>query len=72
VLRDEGHRKRPAHEYRLPGLELLSETPPTNGAVDHEELLQLSETLRRTLEEFGIRGRVGEVHPGPVITRYDF
>lgn len=72
VRRDEGHRKRPAHEYDLPPLDILSEPETEVVRPDREQLLDLSETLRRTLEEFGIRGRVGEVHPGPVITRYDF
>ena len=72
VRRDPDVRKRPASEFEPPPLTLLTPPPPPKQSVSRNELLDLSETLRRTLEEFGIRGRVGEVHPGPVITRYDF
>jgi S-DNA-T family DNA segregation ATPase FtsK/SpoIIIE len=72
VHRTEGERKRPASEFELPPLDLLSPAPPRIERTSRRDLLDLSETLRRTLEEFGIRGRVSEVHPGPVITRYDF
>jgi S-DNA-T family DNA segregation ATPase FtsK/SpoIIIE len=72
VRRADGHRKRPAHEFDLPPLDILTVPPTEVVRPDRAALLDLSETLRRTLEEFGIRGRVGEVHPGPVITRYDF
>lgn len=72
VRRDEETRKRPAHEFEAPPSSLLATPPASTLAVDRKALIDLSETLRRTLEEFGIRGRVGEVHPGPVITRYDF
>ncbi len=72
VRRDEEVRKRPASEYRPPPVSLLSTPPPSRMRTDRQAILSLSETLRRTLEEFGIRGRISEVHPGPVITRYDF
>ncbi|TPW17484.1 MAG: DNA segregation ATPase FtsK/SpoIIIE, S-DNA-T family [bacterium] len=42
--------------------------PPLNQA----ELLESSKTLVQTLADFGVTGRVGEVHPGPVITRFEF
>jgi len=70
--RIDGERKRPAAEFELPPADLLSPPPPRVDRASRRDLLDLSETLRRTLEEFGIRGRVSEVHPGPVITRYDF
>jgi len=43
-------------------------SPPVNQA----ELLESSKTLVQTLSDFGVAGRVGEVHPGPVITRFEF
>jgi S-DNA-T family DNA segregation ATPase FtsK/SpoIIIE len=42
------------------------------GPVSEEELLENSRLLEATLLDFGVRGKVGEVHPGPVITRFEF
>jgi len=72
VRREKGYRKQPADAFELPSTDLLDEPPPKVASGSREEILDLSEVIRRTLEEFGIRGRVGEVHRGPVITRYDF
>ena len=72
VRRAPEHRKRPLSEFELPPETLFSDPPPSIPGKSRDELVAESELLRRTLEEFGIRGRVGEVHPGPVITRYDF
>jgi S-DNA-T family DNA segregation ATPase FtsK/SpoIIIE len=63
---------RPAGAYVRPPITLLADLPPEIATTSREEIMERSETLGRTLEEFGIRGRVSEVHPGPVITRYDF
>jgi S-DNA-T family DNA segregation ATPase FtsK/SpoIIIE len=40
--------------------------------VDKNEILEKSRLLERVLSDFGISGEVGEVHPGPVITRYEY
>ncbi|MBU1700523.1 MAG: DNA translocase FtsK [Candidatus Eisenbacteria bacterium] len=58
--------------FPLPSLDLLTDSPPGEGQVDREEIFQKSQLLERVLGEFGIVGEVGEVHPGPVITRYEF
>ncbi len=31
-----------------------------------------AEIIVQTLNDFGVRGKVGEVHPGPVVTRYEY
>jgi S-DNA-T family DNA segregation ATPase FtsK/SpoIIIE len=56
----------------LPSNELIE--MPAGGAppVNQAELLESSKTLVQTLSDFGVAGRVGEVHPGPVITRFEF
>ncbi|UTO28749.1 DNA translocase FtsK [Bartonella harrusi] len=59
--------------YEFPPINLLQEP------VLHEETLISQETLERgagllenVLEDFGIKGEVIHVHPGPVVTMYEF
>lgn len=57
---------------QLPDASLLEELEGTRAAIDREEILDTSRLLVRTLMDFGVAGKVGEVHPGPVVTRYEF
>jgi len=43
----------------------------TNPEMDETEHAQNAETLMRTLSEFGVEVSLGEIHIGPVITRYE-
>jgi S-DNA-T family DNA segregation ATPase FtsK/SpoIIIE len=56
----------------LPPLDLLS-APPTGPArrVDAAALAQNARLLEGVLEDFGVKGRIGEVRPGPVVTMYE-
>ncbi|WP_426166126.1 DNA translocase FtsK 4TM domain-containing protein [Sandarakinorhabdus sp. DWP1-3-1] len=56
----------------LPSLSLLR-PPPTGPArrVDTASLEQNARLLEGVLEDFGVRGRIGEVRPGPVVTMYE-
>lgn len=58
--------------YEPPSLELLDYKPPE--AVDEmpEHLVENARVLERTLENFGVRGQVKEIVPGPVITIYEY
>ncbi len=58
--------------WKLPDVSLLEDLDGTRGAIDREEMLETSRLLVKTLLDFDVQGRVGEVHPGPVITRYEF
>ena len=58
--------------YQLPPLTLLDNPPASMEKMSPEELQANSELLRRKLLDFGIEGNVSEVHPGPVITLYEF
>ena len=57
-------------KYRFPPIRLLALS--TDGEDDmltnHQEI---AERLKKTLEDFKIKVELGEVHIGPVITRYD-
>ncbi len=60
-------------EYELPSLELLDPSlRKTAQAVDPEILEESAHHLKTVLEEFGVRGEVVTVRPGPVVTMYEF
>jgi DNA segregation ATPase FtsK/SpoIIIE-like protein len=65
-------RRRRRGAMTLPPLDTLDDVPDTGPPVEEEELKENSKILTQTLLDFGIIGKVGEVHPGPVITRYEY
>ena len=40
--------------------------------VDADALRENAELLTEKLAAYGVRGRVDEIHPGPVVTMYEF
>ena len=60
-------------EYSLPPLEALDEPPEDNGEnkQDEEALAENARLLESVLEDFGVRGRIVKVRPGPVVTLYE-
>ncbi|HEY4485918.1 MAG TPA: DNA translocase FtsK [Nitrospiria bacterium] len=59
-------------EYQRPPLSLLQDPPGNVAGVTREELLANSQILEKKLLDYGIEGRVTQVHPGPVVTMYEF
>lgn len=59
-------------DYQLPPLTLLDNPPPAEEKMTKEELELNAQLLKKKLLDFGIEGNVSEVHPGPVITLYEF
>lgn len=57
--------------YKFPSMELLTEPAAPLNQEDTSNHQETAEMLVRTLEEFGVRVTPGDVHTGPVITRYD-
>jgi DNA segregation ATPase FtsK/SpoIIIE, S-DNA-T family len=58
--------------YKLPALALLKEAPKTGGPkVDAAALEQNARLLESVLEDFGVKGEIVEVRPGPVVTMYE-
>jgi S-DNA-T family DNA segregation ATPase FtsK/SpoIIIE len=56
----------------LPSLALLKPPPPAPvRRVDAASLEQNARLLEGVLEDFGVKGRIGEVRPGPVVTMYE-
>jgi S-DNA-T family DNA segregation ATPase FtsK/SpoIIIE len=62
----------PDREYALPPLSMLNEPQVTGKKVGKDSLLMSSSILEKKLRDFGVEGRVVQVHPGPVITMYEF
>ncbi|WP_096487969.1 DNA translocase FtsK [Methylorubrum populi] len=59
-------------DYELPSLELLAEPPlPDGEEVDADELEQNALNLQQTVQDFGVRGDILAVRPGPVVTLYE-
>ena len=62
-----------AKGYNLPDPVALLEAPPVSNTQQTDQILESqSQILTATLQNFGIAGKVTEVHPGPVITMYEF
>jgi len=59
-------------EFRLPTISLLDEPSEPETYMAKDELLEASKRIEERLSNFGVTGRVVEVHPGPVITRFDY
>jgi len=55
----------------LPSLNLLDEPQEQAGQMSHEALQAMSRQVELKLKDFGIEANVVEVHPGPVITRFE-
>jgi S-DNA-T family DNA segregation ATPase FtsK/SpoIIIE len=63
----------PGATFQLPPLTLLKAAPADRRRTETEdELRQNAEHLRRRLEEFGVKGHIARINPGPVITGYEF
>lgn len=58
--------------YVLPDPAFLVSEDQKTEPIDAEALKASAEVLERKLKDFGVFGRVVEVHPGPVITMFEF
>ena len=63
---------RAAGEHLLPPVDLLRDVPPAKtAAINEESLQQNARLLESVLEDFGVRGQIVKVRPGPVVTLYE-
>ncbi len=62
-----------AGEYQLPPLGLLTLPPDRSESAEDnaEALAQNARLLEAVLEDFGVRGEIVKVRPGPVVTLYE-
>lgn len=59
-------------EFHLPDPELLYYEPPRNVTRDKDHMLALAARLEQAFQDYKIKGRVQEIHVGPVVTMYEF
>jgi S-DNA-T family DNA segregation ATPase FtsK/SpoIIIE len=57
--------------YVAPSPELLHPTPADTTPLDRERVLELARRLEATLADYGVIGKVEEIHPGPTVTTYE-
>ena len=59
-------------EFQVPPLGLLDPVSSSRSGYSEEELHRNAKVLEAKLRDYGVEGRVVEIHPGPVITMYEF
>jgi len=60
-----------ARIYQLPTIDLLEMPPDAKDSVSKEEMSENAQLLENALATFGVQGKVVNVSPGPIITRYE-
>jgi S-DNA-T family DNA segregation ATPase FtsK/SpoIIIE len=58
--------------FKTPGTELLEYIPPKAPEMDKQQLYDMAERLEQAMSNYGVRGKVKEIHMGPVVTMYEF
>lgn len=57
--------------YNPPWRDIFSNPDPDN-SIDRQDLSRKANLLVKKLEEFKVTGRVVNIHPGPIVTTYEF
>ncbi|HEX6859461.1 MAG TPA: DNA translocase FtsK 4TM domain-containing protein [Caulobacteraceae bacterium] len=57
--------------FKLPELAMLAKPKPRSEAFDEGALRQNARLLESVLAEFGVRGQIDQIRPGPVVTLYE-
>jgi S-DNA-T family DNA segregation ATPase FtsK/SpoIIIE len=63
---------RSAAGFQLPSVDLLDEIEDESSPADDENLRMQSKLVEKKLEDFGVKGKVVTVSPGPVITTFEY
>jgi S-DNA-T family DNA segregation ATPase FtsK/SpoIIIE len=58
--------------WTLPPLSLLDETEKKDTLVNEAELQATADRLDQALADYGVTGNVTDIHPGPVVTLYEY
>ena len=61
-----------ASGFKLPSVKFLDDPIPRPDTVDDENLKMKSRLLEKKLDDFGVKGSVVTVSPGPVITTFEY
>ncbi len=59
-------------EFEVPPLSLLDPVSSSRSSFSEDELHRNARKLEAKLADYRVKGRVVEIHPGPVITMYEF
>ncbi|MDP3404552.1 MAG: DNA translocase FtsK 4TM domain-containing protein [Brevundimonas sp.] len=62
---------RPEGDFSLPPLAMLAKPQARVGMVDETALKQNAKMLEGVLAEFGVKGVIDQIRPGPVVTLYE-
>ncbi|WGM32675.1 DNA translocase FtsK [Brevundimonas sp. NIBR11] len=62
---------RPEGDFDLPPLGMLAKPQQRAGMVDEDALKQNAKMLEGVLAEFGVKGVIDQIRPGPVVTLYE-
>jgi DNA segregation ATPase FtsK/SpoIIIE-like protein len=62
----------PQGPYQHPDIAIFQRPPDVGRSYDRDSLIMNSRILEKKLADFGVLGRVVTVHPGPVITMFEF
>ena len=74
IIEEKGsHLSENINGYTLPGLDLLNEVPTErkDNKISDKQISENKELLSTTLSDFGIKGRIISVNPGPFVTLYE-
>lgn len=58
-------------EWQFPNSSFF-QAPRAEHKIDEAELLEKAQVLERKFQEFGVTGEMKAIHPGPVVTTYEF
>jgi len=64
-------REIPKKKYKLPSSELLETPVSISENLSRDELVDRANYLTESMSTFGVKGKVVNVHPGPVITLFE-
>ncbi|HBW46705.1 TPA: hypothetical protein DEF17_02080, partial [bacterium] len=62
---------KPLDEFTLPDINLLEDPKPLTEAVTQEDLLKKAQDLQTTLSDFNVLCKIGDIVPGPTVTRFE-
>lgn len=68
---NEEKKYQPNHSYRLPPLSLLNPPKKSKNEMEQSAIERNIEVLEKVLRDFGISGKVVEVHIGPAVAQYE-
>ncbi|MDB5455176.1 MAG: cell division protein FtsK [Caulobacter sp.] len=57
--------------FQLPELAMLAKPKPRSSEFDEGSLRQNARLLESVLAEFGVKGQIDQIRPGPVVTMYE-